>query len=188
MKVIAFNGSARKNGNTQNCIDKVFEPLIAAGHNCETIHIGGTLLHGCKACGACHQEKTKGKCIIKTDPMNEWIDKMREADVILLASPTYFANVSTEMKALIDRAGYVAFRELKHKIGAPICVERRGGAMNVYNVLMAFFGISQMIVPMSSYWNVGIGRDKGEVLNDDEGMLTMENLGKNIEWLLNKLA
>ncbi len=186
MKVIAINGSPRKNGNTSICIDKALEPLKAAGIECEVIQIGGVKLHGCKACYYCMKEKTKGICVQKDDPMNEWADKLREADAIILASPTYYANVTSEMKAFIDRCGLCTEGQLVHKIGAPIIVQRRGGAMNVYNTLMAFFGINQMVVPMSSYWNDVFGLEKGDVLHDEEGMKTMENLGKNILFTLEK--
>ncbi len=187
MKVLAFNGSPRKKGNTKQLIDLVLEPLIAHGYDFEIVQVGGVLLHGCKACTACRTEKSKGICIQKDDPMNEWIEKMREADIILMGSPTYFANMTPELKCLIDRAGYCTTGELAHKIGAPITVERRGGAMNVYNGIMAFYGITQMIVPMSSYWNLGVGRAQGEVWDDEEGIATMKTLGNNILWLAEKI-
>ncbi len=188
MKIIAFNGSPRKGGNTSYSIQKAFEPLIAAGHDCEEIKVGGVHVHGCKACYACRSEKSLGICIQKDDPINEWAQKMREADAIILASPTYYANMTSELKALIDRCGLCTAGQLKYKVGAPIVVARRGGDQNVYNTLMAFFGISQMIVPMSSYWNNVFARDKGEAENDAEGMQIMENIGKNMAWLLDKLA
>ncbi len=187
MKVLAFNGSPRKNGNTKILIDKVLEPLKANNYDCEIVQVGGVLLHGCKACTACRTEKSKGICVQKDDPMNEWIAKIREADIILIGSPTYFANMTPEIKCLIDRAGYCARHDLKYKIGAPIVAERRGGAMNVYNGIMAFFGLAQMIVPMSTYWNLGVGAAIGEVEEDAEGMQTMENLGNNILWLAEKI-
>ena len=121
--------------------------------------------------------------------MNEWIVRMLEADAIVLASPTYFANVTTEMKALIDRAGYtcVMTKMLARKVGAPVVAARRGGAIQVYNTLMAFFGINEMIVPMSNYWNMGYGLEAGAVEDDAEGMRTMEKLGEQMAWLLWKL-
>lgn len=115
--------------------------------------------------------------------------KIKTADAIILASPTYYANMTSEMKAFIDRTGYILGPTgiLARKVGAPIVAARRGGAINTYNTLMAFFGINSMIVPMSSYWNLGIGREKGEVLKDEEGVRTMTNLGNNMAWLLEKL-
>lgn len=188
MRVVAFNGSPRKNGNTHVLLTHVFAPLEAAGIHCEEIRIGGHRLHGCKACGAC--SKQQGRCVQDDDPMNEWIAKMHEADGILLASPTYFANVTTEMKAFIDRAGYVSLaagNPLMRKVGAPVVAARRGGAMQVYNTLLAFFGITQMVVPMSSYWNMGYGLDKGHVSEDTEGLQTMNKLGSNMAWVMQNL-
>ena len=187
MRVVAFNGSPRKNGNTSRMIQHLFKPLEAEGIETEEIRIGGHKIRGCIACGQC-QSKNLGHCIFDDDPMNEWIAAMHQADGIILASPTYFANMTTEMKALIDRAGYSAGNRLYRKVGAPVVVARRGGAIQVYNALMAFFGIKQMIVPMSSYWNMGYGRLVGEVEEDAEAIQTMINLGSNMAWLLKKLA
>lgn len=186
MKILAFNGSPRKNGNTSQLIDACFAPLQEKGYETEMVQVGGTLLHGCNGCCSCRQT---GHCVFKDDPVNEWIEKIKTADAIILASPTYYANMTSEMKAFIDRAGYVLGPTgiLARKVGAPIVAARRGGAMNTYNTLMAFFGINNMIVPMSSYWNIGFGREKGEVQNDEEGLKTMTNLGKNMAWLLEKL-
>ena len=187
MKVVAFNSSPRKNGNTQLMLDAVAGELQKENIEVEHIRIGGQLLHGCIACGAC--SKHKGRCIQDDDPMNDWIAKMIEADGILLGSPTYFATINTEMKALIDRCGYVLKQtgDLRLKVGAPVVVARRGGAMQTYNTLMAFFGINEMIVPSSFYWNMGYGRAVGEVLNDDEGMETMRQLGRNMAFVLKKV-
>lgn len=186
MKIVAINSSPRHKGNTQKLIDTCFEPLIDKGHQCQTINIGGERLYGCQACNACIG---KTHCIKIDDPMNSWLDIVRDADAIILGSPTYYANITTEMKAFIDRAGRVLGSNgvLLRKVGAPIVVCRRGGAMQTYNSLMAFFGIHSMVVPMSSYWNLGIGREIGEVVNDAEGLKTMINLGNNMAWLLDKI-
>ena len=188
MRVVAFNGSPRFNGNSHHLLEHVFAPLKKAGIECEEIRIGGTLLHGCKACGGC--AKKPGACVQTDDPMNEWVAKMKSADGIILASPTYFANVTTEMKALIDRAGVVCLNDnhcLRHKVGAPVVVARRGGAVQVYNVMMSFFGINSMVVPMSSYWNDGVGLAPGDVEKDDEALHTMQELGANMAWVLQNL-
>lgn len=189
MKVVAFCGSPRRGGNTEQLIRTAFKPLEEAGIETELVTIGGKAVHGCTACMKC-AEKQDGKCIIDKDFVNDAIAKMREADGVILGSPTYFANVSTEMKALIDRAGMVTLvndYQLKHKVGGSVVAVRRGGAMQVYNALNTFFGISQMITVGSSYWNMGRGLDKGDVQNDEEGLQTMENLGKNMAWLLKKI-
>ncbi len=188
MKVVAFNGSARPEGNTNILIKKVFEQLEAEGIETELIQLSEKNIGGCKACYGCFQTKDK-KCVVDDD-MNSLIEKMFEADAIILGSPTYFANVSTETKALIDRAGLVSIandRMLKRKIGAAVVSVRRGGAVHVFNSINHFFFINQMVVPGSVYWNFGIGLKPGDVEGDDEGIKTMEELGKNMAWLLKKV-
>lgn len=183
--VIAFNGSPRKNGNTGILIRLVFEELEKEGISCECVQIGGVLLHGCQACGACR--RSPGACVFTDDPVNDWIARLVKADGFLLASPTYFANVTAEMKAFIDRAGYVTGgmgNILAGKAGAPITVARRGGAMQAYNALMAFFGVRNVVVPASSYWNLAYGNAPGDVLKDAEGVATMRRLGQNMGRLL----
>jgi len=190
MKVIAFNGSARKGGNTADMINVVFKELEAEGIETELLHIGGKPAQGCIACMKCFKNKDR-KCALTKDPMNDYITAMAEADGVILASPTYFANVTTEMKALIDRAGMVARTNgdmFARKVGAGVVARRRGGAMQAFNALNTFFFISQMVVPGSRYWNMGSGMDKGEVMNDAEAIETMEFLGKNMAWLMKKIA
>ncbi len=186
LSVVAFNGSPRKNGNTSQLIAHVFATLEQEGITTKEVQIGGNKVRGCIGCGKC-RSRSLGQCIFTDDPINDWIAEMKEADGIILASPTYFANVTTEMKALIDRGGFSARDALARKVGAPVVAVRRGGAMQVYNALMTFFGISHMIVPGSSYWNMGIGLHAGDVQDDAEGIDTMRNLGTNMAWLLKKL-
>lgn len=189
MKVVAFNGSARKKGNTQHLIDLALRELAAQGIETESVSLSGRQIHGCVACLKCFSNQDK-HCAVTGDFLNECLDKMLAADGIILASPTYFANVSTEMKALIDRAGMVAKANgdmFARKVGAGIVAVRRGGAMQVFNALNAFFLIGQMIVPGSSYWNLGIGLNRGEVDQDAEGVQTMQTLGRNMAWLLERL-
>ena len=186
LNVVAFNGSPRRDGNTSRMIRAVFSALSAEGIATREITVGGHKLRGCAACGQC-RVKNQDRCVFDDDPMNEWIEAGKEADGIILASPTYFANVTTEMKALIDRMGFSCKGRFYRKAGAPIAVARRGGAIQVYNTLMAFFGITQMIVPGSSYWNMGYGLLPGDVEKDGEGIETMTNLGVNMAWLLKKI-
>ncbi len=189
MKVVAFNGSARKNGNTAILIKNVFKELEKEGIDCEMIQLAGKKIHGCIACYKCFENKDN-HCSMKNDYLNECIDKMDEVEGIILASPTYFSNVSTEMKALIDRAGLVSIANnymFKRKVGASIVAVRRAGALHVFNSLNHFFFINQMIVPGSSYWNLGIGQQIGDVEKDSEGIDTMKTLGKNMAWLLKKM-
>ena len=189
MKVVAFNGSARKDGNTAILIGKVFRVLETEGIETELIQLAGSRIHGCIACMKCFKNKDQ-RCSVKDDNANECIEKMLGADGVILGSPTYFANVSTEMKALIDRAGMVSRANndmLARKVGAAVVAVRRAGSIHVFNSINHFFFIGQMIVPGSSYWNLGMGREKGEVEKDEEGIQTMKDLGRNMAWLLKKL-
>ncbi len=190
MKVVAFNGSARKDGNTAILIRKVFGELEAEGIETELVQLAGKKIRGCTACGKCYQNKN-GKCVVDNDVLNECLEKMVEADGIILGSPTYFADVTTETKALIDRAGFVARANsdmLARKVGAAVVAVRRAGAIHVFDTINHFFLISQMIIPGSFYWNLGIGRKPGEVEQDSEGLETMELLGQNMAWLLKKIG
>lgn len=190
MKVVAFNGSARKDGNTAILVRQVFTELEAEGIETELVQLAGQTIRGCTACGRCIQNKN-GRCVIDDDIANDCIGKMVQADGILLASPTYFANVTTEMKALIDRAGFVVRANddmLRRKVGAAAVAVRRAGSIPVFDAINHFFLIGQMIVPGSSYWNVGIGRAVGEVEQDEEGLQTMRVLGRNMAWLLKQIT
>jgi multimeric flavodoxin WrbA len=189
MKVIAFNGSARKDGNTSILLNLVLDELKAEGLETELYQLAGKPIQGCIACYKCIENKNK-KCVVEKDIVNECMQKMIEADGILLGSPTYFADVTAGMKALIERCGMVARANgdlLRRKAGAGVVAVRRAGATHVFDSLNFFFFINQMVVPGSSYWNLGIGRQPGEVSNDAEGVLTMKNLGKNMAWLLKKI-
>ena len=189
MKVVAFNGSARKNGNTAILINYVLRELEQEGIETELVQLAGEKIRGCIACMKCFENKDQ-RCSVTNDVLNACIEKMIAADGIILGSPTYFANVSTEMKALIDRAGMTSIandRMFKRKVGAAVVAVRRGGAIHVFNSINHFFFIGQMIVPGSIYWNMGFGLDKGEVEKDDEGISTMKGLGENMAWLLKKL-
>ena len=189
MKVVAFNGSARKDGNTAILVDTVFKELKKAGIETEMVQLSGKKIRGCIACGKCYENKDK-RCVVTNDILNECIEKMMEADGIILASPTYFTDVSSEMKALIDRAGYVARANdhmFRHKVGAAVVAARRAGAIHTFDTLNHFFLISQMVVPGSSYWNIGMGLAPGDVKKDKEGLATMKTLGTNMAWLMKKL-
>ncbi len=189
MRVVAFNGSPRREGNTYLLIQRVFEELKKEGIETEYIHSGGKPLRGCTACLKCRENKDK-KCALPDDGLNGYLEKMEQAQGIVLGSPVYFSNVTAEMKALIERAGYVSGANgglLRRKVGAAVVAVRRGGATIAYSDINFFFGIQEMIIPGSSYWNFGIGRMPGEVLSDEEGLRTMSTLGKNMAWLLKKL-
>jgi len=189
MKVVAFNGSPRKNGNTATLILRVFEELEKEGIETKLIQLDGQNIHGCRACYRCAQNQDK-KCVFDDDILNACVAEMLEADGIIIGSPTYFSNVTSETKALIDRAGLVAGANghlLKRKAGAAVVAVRRAGATNTFDAINKFFLINEMIIPGSSYWNLGIGREMGTVAADEEGMNTMKVLGQNLAWLLKKI-
>ena len=190
MKVVGINGSPRQDGNTAILIRTVFAELNAAGIETELIQLSGKNLKGCIACWKCMELKN-GRCIMDDDYFNDCLKKMIAADGIILGSPVYSAGVTSQMKALIDRAGYVSAangRFLKRKVGAALVAVRRGGAVHAFDTMNHLFLITEMIIPGSCYWNMGIGRDKGDVEKDEEGMRTMRVLGENMAWLLKKLA
>ena len=189
MKVVAFNGSARKDGNTSMLVNYVFAELEKEGIETELVQLAGKHPHGCIACYQCFKKKNR-RCAVDIDCINDCIEKMEAADGIILASPTYFADLSPEIKAIIDRCGMVSRANgdmYRRKVGAAVVARRRGGAIHVFDSINHFFTIGQMIIVGSSYWNIGVGREKGEVADDVEGVETMRNLGKNMAWLLKKV-
>jgi len=189
MKVVAFNGSARKDGNTTMLVNYVFDELHKHDIETELVQLAGKHPPGCIACYQCFDRKNR-RCAVDIDCINECIEKMEQADGIILASPTYFANMSTELKALIDRCGMTSRANgdmYKRKVGAAVATHRRGGAVHVFDSINHFFTIGQMIIVGSNYWNFAVGREKGEVSADDEGVDTMRVLGQNMAWLLKKL-
>jgi len=189
MKIVAFNGSARKGGNTAQLLTMALDELAKAGHETELVELSGQVVPGCIACYKCFEKKDQ-RCGVKTDQVNDYIEKMLGADAILLGSPTYFADVSANMKGLIERSGMVARANgnmFKRKLGAGVVAVRRAGAAHVFSTLNYFFLIGEMIVVGSSYWNIGQGREPGQVQGDSEGVKTMQDLGQNMAWLLERL-
>ena len=189
MKVIAFNGSPHKDGNTATLLATVLRELESQGIETELVHLKGPL-SGCKACFKC-REKKNGRCVQDKDMINQCIEKMAAADGIIIGSPTYFADLTPETKALIDRAGFVAMANgymFKRKVGAAVVAVRRAGAIHVFDSINHLFLISQMIIAGSSYWNIGMGRGEKEVEQDEEGLATMRTLGQNMGWLLKKIG
>lgn len=189
MKVLGINCSPRKGGNTELLIKEVFKPLEKEGIKTELFQLGGKKVDGCIACMKCRKKKD-GICHQKNEIINDCINRMLKADGIIIGSPVYFADLTTEAKALIDVAGYAirgAGNPLKRKVGASVIAVRRAGAIHAFDSINHFFLINEMIIPGSSYWNIGIGKEKGEVLHDEEGMKTMKVLGENMAWLLDKM-
>jgi multimeric flavodoxin WrbA len=189
MKVVAFNGSGRMDGNTYLLLKTVLNELESEGIDTEIIQMAGKPIQGCVACYRCMERKNM-KCAIEGDPFNEYFAKISAADGILLGSPVYFSDITAGMKALIERCGLVARANgniLRRKVGAGVIAVRRAGSNHSLASLNYLFLISEMIVPGSNYWNMAIGRNPGDVLNDAEGIQTMRTLGINIAWLLKKI-
>lgn len=190
MYVVAFNGSPRRNGNTAILIEAVLERLRGAGIQTEHVQLAGQRLAGCTGCLKCRQTLDM-TCNVKDDVVNDCIQKMVAADGIIIGSPVYYSDLTVNTKALIERAGYVTRgndNPLRRKLGAAVVAMRRGGAVHTFDSINHFFQISEMIVVGSRYWNLGIGLEKGSVGEDDEGMLTMEVLGDNMAWALQRLC
>jgi multimeric flavodoxin WrbA len=189
MNVLAVNGSPRAGGNTARLLQTVCEVLEGEGITTETFQIGGHAVRGCTGCYQCAENKD-GRCVLPDDAVTECLERMKAADGFLLGSPTYFADVTMEMKALVDRAGFVARVNgdlFRRKVGAAVVAVRRGGAVHVFDTLNHFFLISGMVVPGSVYWNLGIGLKPGEVEGDEEGLRTMTALGENMAWVIQRL-
>lgn len=185
MFAIAVNGSPRKGGNTEILLKEVLGVLDKAGWETDFAQVGGTDIRGCSACNMCLVNKDR-ECAMKKDVFNGIFARMLKADAIVLGSPTYFGGVSSDLKALLERSGYVA-RANKNafagKIGAAVVALRRGGAIHAFDTINHMYQMSRMIIPGSTYWNMGFGRDKGEVSADEEGLANMRHLGSVVDWL-----
>ena len=184
MKVLAINSSARKDGNTAILINRVLAELNKESIVTEMIQLAGQVIEPCKACWACGGQQT---CVHCKDGFCEIFEKMKAADGILLGSPVYSANISANMQALLERAAVVSDMNpglFTHKVGAAVAAVRRGGALNAVDAMNHFFLNHEMFVVGSTYWNMAYGQLPGDVERDEEGFSNMENLGKNMAWLL----
>lgn len=188
MKVVAFNGSPREKGNTYTLLGAVLQALKEEGFETEIVHVGSRNIHGCIACGKCREMKN-GRCVFEDDIINQAIEKIEEADGIVLGAPVYFGDMCSQMKAFIDRVGYVTrpVKTLKGKVCASVVAARRNGALASFNAMNNLFTISESIIVGSSYWNQGVGGAVGAVQNDEEGLRTMATLGKNMAEVLKAL-
>jgi multimeric flavodoxin WrbA len=190
MKVMAFNGSGKKDGNTYLLLKTVLDELQAEGIETELVQLAEKdPIQGCVACYKCIERKNM-KCAVETDPFNEYFSKISAADGLLLGSPVYFSDITAGMKALIERCGFVGRANgnvLRRKVGAGVVAVRRAGSNHAFASLNYLFLISEMIIPGSSYWNMALGRNPGDVMGDTEGIETMKVLGRNMAWLLKKI-
>ena len=186
MKVVAFNGSPNKEGNTYHAIKLVANELEKEGIETEIIHVGNKSIRGCIACGQCIKNRNE-QCVLPGDEVNGWIQKMKEADGIILGSPVHFSAMGGTMKSFLDRAFYVAGVNggiLRHKVGTSVVAVRRAGGIPTFNQLNNYINYSEMLMPTSNYWNVIQGTTPGEALQDKEGVQIMRVLGKNMAWLM----
>lgn len=189
MKVIAINGSPRREGNTEQALNLVLDELKSNGIETEIIQVGNQMISGCLGCNGCGRNRDE-KCVIKGDSVNEWIQKIKDADGILLGSPVHFSAMSGNMKSFLDRAFYVAGMNgsmFRHKVGASVVAVRRSGGLPTFNQLNNYLNYSEMFIPTSNYWNVIHGNRKGEILQDDEGLQILKVLGQNMVYLLRSL-
>lgn len=186
MKVVAFNGSPKANGNTFTSINMVAQQLERAEIEVEILHIGNKIIRGCIACNSCAKSQNE-QCIIKDDVVNEYIQKVKEADGIIIGSPVHFSGVAGTMKSFLDRLFYVASVNgglFRHKVGASVVAVRRSGGLTTFNELNHYLLYSEMLIAGSNYWNVIHGRTPGEVSQDTEGVQIMNILGENMTWLM----
>lgn len=185
MKALALNGSPRKDGNTHILLQEVLNPLEAEGWEVELVQVGGRKIAGCIACYKCFANQDQ-RCSVNTDGFNDMYEKILAADALIFGSPTYFSDVSADLKAVLDRAGLTSLANgglLRGKIGAAVVAVRRGGGTHVFDTINHMFLMSSMLVPGSSYWNLGYGLHKGDVRQDAEGLRNMDHLGRTIAWL-----
>ena len=180
MKVLMLNGSCRQNGNTFAALTKIGTQLEKHGIEYEIFQIGSKPVRDCIGCGKC----TENGCIFTDDPVNEFLEKAKDADGFIFGTPVYYAHPSGRILSFLDRVFYAGGSAFTFKPGAAITVARRGGSSASYDCLNKYFGIEQMPIPGSSYWNIVYGRNPGEAEKDDEGMQTMTNLAENMAWLL----
>lgn len=188
MKVIGINGSARRDGNTALIMNMVFDELHKCGIETELVQLAGNVIQPCRGCFAC---RGKGNCVFTSDPFAKIFEKVLQSNGILLGSPVYSADVSANMKALLERAGVVVSANselIKGKVGAAVAAVRRGGGMTAIDTMNHFFLNKEVFIVGSTYWNMVYGKDVGDVLNDDEGVRNMRNIGQNMAWLLKRIC
>ncbi len=186
MKVIAFNGSPRKEGNTYHGIRSICEELEKEGIETEIIQVGAKEIRGCTACNGCAKNRDE-KCVLPGDEVNEWIRKIKNAEGIILGAPVHFSGIGGTMKSFLDRAFYVASNNnslFRHKVGAAVVAVRRSGGSASLDQLNHYLTYSEMVIPTSNYWNIIHGTRAGESVKDEEGVQIMRILGKNMAWVL----
>jgi multimeric flavodoxin WrbA len=189
MKALLLSGSPRKNGNTETLMKRCSAHFEKAGIGCDVISFADVIVKPCKACGACRKKADK-RCVMTDDDFHKIFEIMCNSNIVICGSPVYFGSATPDLMGFLDRAGYVSRSNgnlLARKIGGPVAVARRAGHNFTFAQLLYWYMINDMVVPGSSYWNVAIGREPGEVLNDQEGIATIDRFAENCIWLANKV-
>lgn len=184
MKVIAINGSQRKNGNTYTALEHMRPIFEKEGIEYEIIQIGNKPVRGCIGCGKCHD---KGQCIFNDDILNEAREKLIQADGIIFGAPVYYAGIGGSMKCFMDRLFYTSSKNFNYKPMAAICSLRRSGGVETFNQMNNYFSLAKALVVPTSYWSAFHGFAPGEVAQDTEAMDCAEEIAINMSWLLKVL-
>lgn len=184
MKVIAINGSPRKDGNTYLALKTACDILNDQGIETEIVNVGNMNITGCKACGGC---SGKGRCVIN-DGFNEVADKAAAADGIIVGSPVYYAGINGTLKCFLDRLFYVHSSKMRFKPAAAVVALRRSGVTHTYQTIYNYFTISEMLITPTNYWPGVHGGAKGEAEQDLEGMQIARGIGRNMAYLLKMKA
>jgi multimeric flavodoxin WrbA len=188
MHAVAICGSPRKNGNTETLLRRCLDGLAAKGITGDLISLRDKTIKGCRACAICSRNRDK-QCNTKDDDFHPIFAEMQKADILVVGSPVYFGSATPEMMALLDRAGYVSRANghlFSRKLGGPIAVARRAGHNFTYAQLMFWFTINDLIVPGSTYWNVGLAALPGKITEDEECLRTIDRFAENLAWLAEK--
>ena len=180
MKVLMLNGSPKAKGNTGLALEEIGKQLEKEGIDYEIFQLGGGPVRDCIGCNRCTDEG----CVVTDDGVNEFIAKAREADGFVFGTPVYYAHPSGRILSFLDRVFYSSGESFAFKPGAAVAIARRGGTTASFDVLNKYFGISQMPVAASTYWNLAHGTRPGEIAQDAEGLQTMRNLARNLAWML----
>ncbi len=186
MKVIAINGSPHPQGNTFQALKVIGEELKKENIEFEILQVGSQKIHGCMGCNMCFKNHNE-RCVITTDSLNDLLQKIKDADGLILGSPVHYSGIAGTMKCFLDRAFYVSGANgnwFRHKVGAAVVAVRRSGGSATLDGLNHYLTYSEMLMPTSNYWNIIHGLKAGEIIQDNEGLQIMRTLGKNMAWLL----
>ena len=183
MKVVAINGSPRAGGNTAQALGIMADELNRLGVDTQIVQVGNQLIHGCIGCGHCRRSEGN-KCVFADDCVNETAELMRQSDGFILGSPTYYGGVAGAMKCFLDRAFYSSSAYFRYKVATSVALVRRAGGEDVVHQLNNYLNLAQVVLPPSQYWTLAYGREKGEVLQDGEGIQTLRRNAQAMAWVM----